>query len=338
MVKKRLLLIVSFVALLFIGAWFASRLVVPSIEVVRPVRGPAVYAVYATGTVEATVMLPIAPRSSARLMGLGVDEGSKVTKGQILARLEDSDLQKSIAQFRARETYAHNNYIRSSLLAQKNFISKDEVDRIKSDWLATKAAMEAAEIQASYLTLIAPADGYIIQRDGEIGQLIPVNQPVFWLSCCAPLRISTEVDEEDIAQVQPGQQVLIRADAFPGKIFHGTVQSITPKGDPIARSYRVRVGFAKEVPLQIGMTAETNIIIRQHQDALLLPVSTVENNTVWLVKEGRLKQQPVTIGAKGPEQIEIEHGVKDNDSVALKPDSSFKVGKSVRTTLKQQGK
>ena len=58
--------------------------------------------------------------------------------------------------------------------------------------------------------------------------------------------------------------MLIRADAFAGKVFHGRVQSITPMGDAVARSYRVRIELAEDTPLLIGMTAETNIIIAEH--------------------------------------------------------------------------
>src|SRR6185437_1967818 len=147
------------------------------------------------------------------------------------------------------------------------------------------------------LKLVAPADGRIIRRDGEIGQLIAANQTVFWLSC-APVRVSAEVDEEDIARVKPGQPVLLRADAFPGRIFDGTVESITPKGDPIARSYRVRISLAAGTPLMIGMTAETNIILRRDEHALLLPAGTVTQDMVWVVDNDRLVRRKVTVGAR----------------------------------------
>lgn len=304
-----------------------------SVEAVYPVRGPAIYAVYATGTVEATVMMPIAPRTTARLITLESDEGNNVKKGQLLAQLEDNDLQKSIEQLQAREIYARSIYTRNRQLSEKNYVSKDELERAKSEWQAAKASVQKVEAEAGYLKLVAPADGKIISRDGEIGQLIPVNQPVFWISCCAPLRISTEVDEEDIAKVEAGQKVLIRADAFPDQTFYGKVQSITPKGNPIARSYRVRVEFTGEVPLQIGMTAETNIIINERKNALLLPVTAVENNTIWVIENNRLRQQPVTLGIKGLEQVEITDGLTDNDLIVLKPNNQLRKGKKVRSTI-----
>jgi len=149
------------------------------------------------------------------------------------------------------------------VLAGRQVVARTAYDRAKADWEKARAAAAQAAALAGYLQLVAPADGTIIRRDGEIGQMIGANQTVFWLSCCAPLRISAEVDEEDIAQVRPGQEVLIRSDAYPGRLFHGKVQAVTPKGDPVARSYRVRISLTADTPLMIGMTTETNIVLRR---------------------------------------------------------------------------
>ena len=315
---------------LMVVAWLGSRWMWPSVDVALPVRGPAVQAVYATGTVEATVMLPIASRIAARLMTLNVDEGSRVKKGELLAQLEDDDLQHTIEQLQSREAYARKDYDRNSMLVKQNAVPKAAYDQSKSNYEAAVAATRAARAQADYLKLTAPADGQIIRRDGEVGQLIPANAPVFWLSCCAPLRISAEVDEEDVAQVTPGLAVLIRADAFPGKVFHGKVQAVTPKGDPVARSYRVRIDFTEETSLQIGMTAETNIIIQETADALLIPSNAVRNDKVWLVKDGRLAEQSVVIGARGAEQTEIREGITMDDQVVVAPAKTMKSGEKIR--------
>ena len=326
-----------FLTLLAAGAWLFSRSVTFSfVEAVHPVRGPAVEAVYAMGMVEATVMLPIAARSQARLVELNADEGQEVKKGDQLARLQDEDLQSAIEELQAKEEVAKKNYDRKIALAKQGYETKTSLDQAHADWDVAVAAVSRAKAEAGYMKLTAPEDGRIIRRDGEIGQMISANQPLFWFSCCAPLRISAEVDEEDIAAVKPGQDVLIRADAFPGKVFKGKVQSITPKGDPISRSYRVRVVFAEETPLQIGMTAETNIIISERQNALLIPSSALDKNNVWLVKEGYLEKRPVTAGTAGATKTEILKGVYEHDVVVLKPSPAFREGKKVYVRIVPQ--
>lgn len=303
-----------------------------TIEVIRPQRGPAVEAVYATGTVEATVMLPISARLTARLMELNADEGQFVKKGDVLARLEDSDLQKTLDELRAREVFLHKDYQRKASLAKQGYETKAVLDQARAEWEAIKASIARAAAEAGYTQLLAPADGQIIRRDGEIGQMIAANQTVFWLSCCAPLRVSAEVDEEDIARVTPGQKVLIRADAFPDAIFHGKVDAITPKGDPVARSYRVRIGFEDVTPLQIGMTAENNIIISEKEDVMLLPNTSIDNGHVWVVTaEGILQKTAVKTGIRGIDKTEILSGILETDFIAALPEEDFSSGLRVQT-------
>jgi RND family efflux transporter MFP subunit len=289
--------------------------------------------VYATGTVEAAVMLPIAPRITARLVALHVDEGMAVKKDQVLAELENQDLQQSIKELQAKEMFAAEDYQRKKGLKARGVISQSDYDRSRTDWEAAKAAVAHAVAELSFMKLIASADGRIIRRDGEVGQLIPANQPVFWLTCCSELRISAEVDEEDIALVQPDQKVLIRADAFPDQVFHGEVQSITPKGDAVARSYRVRIGLTEKTPMMIGMTAETNIIIRETDDALLAPSSAIVQGKLWLVEHETLVQRDIVTGAKGLRQTEIRDGISNNDLIVLNPTPNLTSGQKVRVRL-----
>ncbi len=302
----------------------------PAVAVVEPHRGPAVQAVYATGTVEPSVMIPIAPRSTARLAELKVDEGSIVKKGELLARLENDDLQRAIEPPAAEERYAKSQFDRQAQLVERGVAARNAYDRARADWEKATALRERAEAEAHYLDLVAPAAGKIIRRDGEIGQVIGPDKPIFWMSCCAPLRVSAEVDEEDIAQVRPGQEVLIRADAFPGQIFRGTVQSITPKGDPVARTYRVRVSLPDDTPLMIGMTAETNIVLRKADNALLVPAGAVQQDTVWRVADGKLEKQKVTVGAKDAREVEILSGLSENDRIVASPTPGLTAGERVR--------
>ncbi len=301
-----------------------------TVETVKPTRAMVVEAVYATGTVEPTIMMPIAPRLSGRLVELLADEGHNVTKGQVLARLEDDDLKKSLDELRAREEYALKDFERKSALAKSGYEKKGSVDLAKSELDAIRAGISRTEVEAGYMQLMAPADGKIIRRDGEVGQMLTLNEPVFWMSCCAPLRISAEVDEEDISRVIPGQKVLIRADAFPGRTFDGAVQAITPKGDPVSRSYRVRITLGDDIPFHIGMTAESNIVISEKENALMIPSSALDQKKVWVVVDGKLQSKAVETGIRGADKVEILSGLTEADDVISKPEKEFTDGQSVR--------
>ena len=327
---KRWIWIVGLAAIVAVAGvvWWREGAV--TVTVVAPTRGPAIEAIYATGTVEPTVMLPIAPRVAGRIVELNVDEGQRVRKGQQLARLDDADLVSTVEELEARARYAQSQYERAENLVRQGFMSKAEVDRTRADMEAAVAAVRRARSQRDYMTLTAPADGLVIRRDGEIGQFIPTGQQVFVLSCCAPLRVTAEVDEEDIARVHVNQKVLLRADALPGEIFDGTVSEVTPKGDPVARSYRVRVKLADPSKFKVGMTVDANLIVAERVNALLVPATAVQNGAVWVVDNGRLRRQPVKIGVTGSGRAEIVEGLAADARVVDSPAADLREGRAVR--------
>jgi len=286
-----------------------------SVKVVHPRLGPAIVAVYASATVEASVMLPVAPRIGARLVALNSDEHAAVVKGQVLARLESADVVSNTAQLAAQAEFARNDFARYERLLRENAIAPQTYEHARATWQAAEAAVRQAKAQADFMTLVAPGNCTVIARDGEIGQYLAANTPLFWLSCQGGARISAQVDEEDIPLVRPGQTVLIRADAFPGRIFQSRVTQVTPKGDPIGRSYRVRIALPPGCPLQIGMTTEANIVVSDHGNALLLPVAAVSQGKVWKIVDGKAVQTAVATGVKTSDWIEITRGVSRDDMI-----------------------
>jgi len=158
---------------------------------------------------------------------------------------------------------------------------------------------------------------------------------VLTLACCAPLRVSAEVDEEDIPRVVVGQKVTLRTDALPGRVFDGEVADITPKGDPVSRSYRVRVRLADAPavdagPLRTGMTMDANLIVSRRENVLLVPSRAVKGNAVWVLEEDRLKRREVRKGVAGSERTEIVSGLAEGERVVLSPAESLRDGQRAR--------
>lgn len=306
--------------------WFAP----PEVVLVQPARGPAVEAIYATGLVEPGLEIRIAPRAAGRIVELRADEGDIVQQGQLLARLEDVDLQASVVELEARVEYAKSQYDRNMELHRLNMVPQDAVDRARAELDAVRAALRRAQVQMTFMRLLAPANGRIIRRDGEVGEFIPVNQTIFYMAGPAPLRITAEVDEEDVPRVKPGLPVLIRTDAFPDRTFKGEVDQVTPRGDPVARRYRVRISLVGDVPLLIGMTAETNIIVAQRENALLVPSNALVDGYVWVVRDGRAERRDVTVGVAGPQRTEIRTGLAGDEWIITYPPERLSPGQRVR--------
>jgi len=308
------------------------------VETALPARGPAIEAVYATGVVEPTVMVPVAPRAGGRLAAIQVAEGAAVRRGQVLARIESADLEQAVQELQAREQLARTQHERSRDLVAQKFISSAELDRTRTELQAAQAAVRRAQAQRDYNQLVAPADGTVLRRDGEPGQFIPAGQAVITLACCAPLRVSAEVDEEDIARVSVGQKVTMRTDALPKQLFDGEVAEITPKGDPVSRSYRVRIRFSDapagtEGPLRTGMTMDVNLIVARREAALLVPSSALKGDVLWVLEQGRLHRRTVRKGVAGSDRIEVLSGLSDGEAVVLAPANGLREGQRARALV-----
>ncbi len=324
-------IVTSLALLLAAGAalywWRAGPL---TVAVIAPTRGAAVDAIYATGTVEPTVMLPIAPRVAGRIVSLATDEGRTVKKGEAMARLESDDLNSTVAELAARARYAHAEFDRMQTLVKRGVAAATDLDRTRADAEAADATLARARTERDFMVLTAPATGLVIRRDGEVGQFIPVGQAVFYLSCCAPLRVSADVDEEDIPRVRVGMKVVLHADALPNRTFDGEVIEVTPKGDPVARTYRVRIRLADPDAFSVGMTVDANLIVAVREHALLLPSNALANGAVWLVRDGRLHRQPVQVGVTSAARTEIQAGLDDDALVLAAPTDALREGRRAR--------
>ena len=311
------------------GAWWLLR-GPQAVTVAGTTRGPAVDAIYATGTVEPAVMLPLGPRVAGRIVELRTDEGRDVRKGEVLARLDTADLDATLEELRARARFARAEFDRTAALVQRGVAAANELDRTRADLDAANAALKRAGAQRDFMLLTAPAAGQIIRRDGEVGQYLAVGQPLFYMACCAPLRVTADVDEEDIPRVAVGQKVVLRADALPGRSFDGEVSEVTPKGDPVARTYRVRIRLVEPGPFKVGMTVDANLIVAERPSALLVPTSAVVRGAVWVVRAGRLARQPVRVGVTGPARTEILAGLEDGARVVANPSEALVEGRAAR--------
>ena len=301
-----------------------------TVTAAAPSRGPAVEAVYGSGIVEPEVMVALGPKVSGRLQELAVDEGDTVRKGAVLARLDSRDLAATVAEWESRVRFGEAEFRRVEELYRRRLAAETDRDRARNELATATAARDRVREQLAEMTLRAPEDGVILRRDGEIGQLQRPGDILFWFSCCGGLRVSAEIDEEDIPSVAPGQRVLIAADAFPNRVFEGTVHEITPKGDPVARSFRVRIALPADTPLRVGMTADCNIVVAERNDALRVPATAIAGDKLWVVRDGRLAEQPVTLGAGRDGLVEIRAGLAADDLVVSTLRDGLRPGRRAR--------
>jgi len=193
----------------------------PAVTVVAPVRGTAVEIVYATGAVEPVHWAKVSSLIRDRIVEVCYCEGDQVTKGQMLARLDDRELRAHLGELRAREDFLKREMSRVTELVGRGFASTQAYERASTDVRQIQALISVQTEKLADYTIVAPMDGILLRRDGEVGEIAESGQVLFRVGVPKPLEVVAEVNEEDIPRVREGQAVLLRTDAFPDRRIEG---------------------------------------------------------------------------------------------------------------------
>lgn len=326
---RRRVLLLLLVPLLAAGGWIWWTMP-PAVAIAMATQGPALRAVYATGSVEPVHWAKVGPSLRARITEVLVEEGQRVSEGQAMARLDNREAVHRVEEAEARARFAEEELARIRTLVARDIAARASLDRAEAEARAVRAAAEAARRRLDDYVVRAPADGLVLRRDAEVGEVVDTPAALFWIGEPRPLRVTAEVDEEDIAQVREGQDVLLRADAFPGRVLTATVAQITPKGDATRKAYRVRLALPEDTPLLIGMTVEANIVLRRTEDAVLVPPAAVRDGRVFVVRQQVVERRTVELGIEGPRAVEVRHGLARGEAVVLDPPTGLADGQAVR--------
>jgi len=266
-----------------------------------------------------------------------VDEGSNVTKDQILARLdapslessvEIAELQVEIAEEQVKAARAQYEIARIK--------SKEElqVDAARASWRTAKLNLEIAELnlESAELNLekaeiVSPFDGTVADisiTEGEEISTAALATPAISLVDTSKIEMRGFIDEIDIAKVQLGQEVNIILDALPDEEVKGSVVFISPVGTIIAGvvSYDITITLKDPVAeLRDGMSATAEVIIERRDDVLMLPNryirGTTENPMVVVFVDGQQEEREITLGLTDGINTEILSGLEEGEKVVL---------------------
>jgi membrane fusion protein, multidrug efflux system len=312
-------------------AWWLSR--GPAITAVRVTRGGAAEIVYATGAVEPETWSRSTPLVRGRIIERCRCEGKSVRKGDVLARLDDKEALATLNDLRALEEFQRREFDRQSQLLARGVATSQAYQRAESDLARIHAQIAAQAQRLEYFKLVAPMDGTVLKEDGEVGDMVDPGTILYRIGLEKPLWVVADVNEEDIPRVQVGQKALLRTDAFANHVLPGSVKQITPAGDPVSKTFRVRIGLPDDTPLRVGMSVEANIVSREKQDILLVPANAVVNNSLLVIENDRARLRKVETGIRGTGFVEIVGGASEGELVASPATTNIRDGSKVRPLL-----
>jgi RND family efflux transporter MFP subunit len=297
-------------------------------------RGTAVEIVYATGAVEPVRWAKVTSLIRDRIVYICDCEGRQIVKGDVLARLDDREVKAQLEELRAREEFLKREASRVTELVGRGAATTQALERSAMELRQNQALIGVQLERINFRTIVSPIDGVVLRRDGEIGEIADVGQVLFRVGVPKPLRVVAEVNEEDIPRVVLGHPVLFRTDAFPNGELKGSVAEITPLGDPVTKTYRIRIALPDDTPLKPGMSLEANIITREKPGALLVPADALHGDHVFTIDGSAARLRPVKVGIRGTRAIEIIDGLQEGELVLSPAPPTIKDKQRINVTVK----
>lgn len=300
------------------------------------------------GNLIGQVTVDVVPRVAGRIDSLTVQLGDRVTKGQVIAKIEDRELQQQIKQLEQnlKVNQATVTQRESDLQLRKTTLARQEelfsrglttrqvvedataahnsavaaVELATAQMGQTEARFEELKITLSNTSIVSPVDGFVGKRNLDQGAFAGANTPILSVVDISSVRLVANLVEKDFKRVTAGVEAQVEVDAFPGEQFSGVVSRVAPVFDAATRTATMEI----EVPnpgyrLKPGMYARVRLTVDRRPDALTVPRNAVVDSEgqrgVFLIDGQNAKFQPVRTGLQDNDRIEIVDGVTEGTRV-----------------------
>jgi len=318
-----------------------------------------------TGNVQSLMEVYVHPKVPGEIIErILVERGDYVRKGSLIAILEKTTVEARIKEAEAglRSARAKLNEVEANLdfikkdrlrlqrLAELHVVSQQEFDQIDAKYRAILAAKKLAiaqieRIRASLNLLdillrdhdvYSPISGYVSARYVDAGTMSDSKKPIVRISMEKTVKIVATVTEEDYPLIRKGMEAEVRVDAFPQRVFKGTVSVINPTLDPATRTGQIEIHVEnRDLTLRSGMFARMHLALGErealvvYKDALNRLPGT-GNYYVYVVKGGKAIMKNIKIGASQENHVEIKEGLKEGEQVVVKGQNRLRDGTLVR--------
>ena len=324
----------------------------PSAVEIAPVREVSSGAgVRYSATVEPDVQTTVAFRIGGYVEGIAVQEGDRVAKGTVLARIRRSDYAEKYGQAQAQHAQAQASLVqaktdldRSKKLFEANAMTKPELDAAiaKFDMTAAqvsggKAAASEAGLSLSDTTLVSPISGVVLRKNIERGDLTGPSTAAFVIGDTRMVKVVFGVPDTMIRSCHIGQTIEVATESIPDHSFTGTIARIAPAADPKARNFDIELKIDNpKNELKPGMVASLEIskggsqMLAVPLAAVVRPPKASEGYAVFVVTDNKAQARVVELGEPIGNLVAVRSGLKSGEHVVVSGPALLVDGQTVR--------
>lgn len=289
------------------------------VEVIELAREDLRETLEVAGTIEANESVSIQPELAGIVREIAFAEGQAVEKGALLARLDDAELRAQVAEAEARADLARINRERADALAEDRTLAQAEVDRVRSEERAARAALDLLKVRLERTRIVAPSSGVLGARRLSVGDYATPATVLTTLEDLSVLKVSFLVPERSMPQVRPGTLVTARirvgSDTRPVEA-EGEVFFVNASIEPSIRASEAKAVLrSPAAALRPGMFASVRILLSTREGVLVAPEAALLAGArgVQIVAVGENAGRPVA------RFVKVETGLRVGPRVELRP-------------------
>lgn len=300
-----------------------KREIPKSIVEVTPVE-QGIFETFTTtvGSLKANESIIIRPEIDGKVKEILFDTGDRVSKGDILFRLEEATYAAHLREAKAKVDMWKSKAARSAILYEKKAGTLKDKEEAAAQLEISKAELDRAHHNFSKAVIKAPFDGLIGFRDIGVGAYVKPGEDLVTLDDLDTIKVEFRLGENMIDKIKIGDKVTLEIDGFPDSVYEASINAIDTNVDAAAHSVRVRALLDnKEDLFKPGLFAKVKVMLSSHGDVLLVPEAAVESRGsqefVYIVVDGIAKRMSVKTGGRNGEKVEILAGLEPGQKVVI---------------------
>lgn len=287
--------------------------------VVRP--QPLANKIFTTGTLLANEEVELRSEISGRITNVYFQEGSRVTSGQLMLKVNDAELRAQLRRKELEEKLAADEELRKRNLFEIKVISQEEYDQALNRYKMIQAEREVIESQLAKTEIRAPFDGRVGLRYVSEGGYVSPNMLAATMQDLDPVKVEFAIPEKYAGLLRDGAKVLVRVGDL-DSTFDGTVYAIESKIDQGTRTIKARARIPNPREILIpGAFARVELTLEEIPNAIVVPTETVipelNGEKVFVSDNGVARAVRVTTGIRTEKSIQITAGLKAEDTLIV---------------------
>ncbi|MCF6775944.1 efflux RND transporter periplasmic adaptor subunit [Thiotrichales bacterium 19X7-9] len=266
------------------------------------------------GTVAAINGVNVTSQSSGKITEINFKSGQMVKKGDLLFKMDTSELEGQLKQNKANLEIDKITYDRNKELYDQNAVSKQTLDTDYANYQGSIGSVEATQAQINYLQVHAPFSGKIGIRQINLGEYFQAGSNAASLNQIDPIYVNFNITESDVDKIKLGQTVELTTSSFPGKTFKGTITAIDSRlsDDTLGLQVQATVKNSDtKAQLLPGMFTDVHVMLGVDKNVVVIPQNaityTLYGNSIYILtadmKDGKPVKGSYTSMASGKAEI-----------------------------------